>query len=30
MKLANAAAYCDLSAPAFEREIAAGRLPAGR
>ncbi len=30
MKLANAAAYCDLTPAAFEREIGAGRLPAGR
>ena len=27
MKRARAAAYCDLSVPAFEREVAAGRLP---
>lgn len=30
MKLANAAAYCDLTPAAFEREVFAGRLPAGR
>jgi hypothetical protein len=30
MKLANAAAYCDLTPAAFEREVSAGRLPAGR
>lgn len=27
MKRATAAAYCDLTVPAFEREVAAGRLP---
>jgi hypothetical protein len=30
MKLASAAAYCDLSPAAFQREVAAGRLPVGR
>lgn len=30
MKLANAAAYCDLTPAAFEREVFAGKLPAGR
>lgn len=29
MKRATAAAYCDMSVAAFEREIVAGRLPAG-
>jgi len=29
MKRKTAAAYCDLSEAAFEREIVAGRLPAG-
>jgi hypothetical protein len=29
MKLANAAAYCDLTPAAFEREVFAGRLPVG-
>jgi hypothetical protein len=29
MKRKTAAAYCDLTEPAFEREILAGRLPAG-
>lgn len=29
MKRKTAAEYCDLSEPAFEREIAAGRLPIG-
>ena len=28
MKLGTAAQYCDLSAPAFLGEVAAGRLPA--
>jgi hypothetical protein len=28
MKCATAARYCDLSEPEFEREVAAGRLPA--
>ena len=27
MKRATAARYCDLSVPAFEREVAAGRIP---
>ncbi len=30
MKLANAAAYVDMTAPAFLREVESGRLPAGR
>lgn len=30
MKLANAAAYCDMTVGAFEREVLAGRLPAAR
>lgn len=30
MKLANAAAYCDLTPAAFEREVFAGKLPVGR
>lgn len=29
MKRATAAAYCDMSEAAFEREIIAGRLPSG-
>ena len=29
MKRATAAEYCDMSIPAFEREILAGRLPVG-
>lgn len=29
LKRDKAAAYCDLSVAAFEREIVAGRLPAG-
>jgi hypothetical protein len=29
MRRPTAAAYCDMSVAAFEREIAAGRLPAG-
>lgn len=29
MKRATAAQYCDMSEAAFEREIIAGRLPAG-
>lgn len=29
MKRATAAEYCDMSVPSFEREIVAGRLPAG-
>lgn len=29
MKKKTAAEYCDLSEPAFEREVAAGRLPIG-
>lgn len=27
MKLGTAAAYCDMTLPEFEREVAAGRLP---
>lgn len=30
MKLANAAAYCDLTPAMFEREVGAGKLPCGR
>lgn len=29
MRRKTAAEYCDLSEPAFEREVAAGRLPIG-
>ena len=29
MKRKTAAEYCDLSEPAFEREVLAGRLPCG-
>lgn len=29
MQRKTAAAYCDLSVPSFEKEITAGRLPAG-
>lgn len=29
MKRSTAAAYCDLTEPAFEREVLAGRLPSG-
>lgn len=29
MKKKTAAEYCDLSEPAFEREVASGRLPIG-
>lgn len=29
MKRKTAAAYCDMSIPSFEKEIAAGRLPSG-
>lgn len=29
LKRQTAAQYCDLSVPSFEREIIAGRLPAG-
>jgi len=29
MRRKTAAEYCDLSIPAFEREVIAGRLPAG-
>lgn len=30
MKLASAASYCDMTPAAFQREVAAGRLPPGR
>lgn len=30
MKLANAAAYCDMTPAAFMREVGSGRLPVGR
>ena len=30
LQRSKAAAYCDMSIPSFEREIAAGRLPEGK